>query len=113
MIPGPWGMAAAVPEIITIVRNQMAMVADIAKAHSKTATNELVLDILFSASGNVATGLVVVHGQKILVKRVGARAIQKIVAMLGGKITQRLAKSMVAKWLSRSRGCGYGYLVEN
>lgn len=26
LIPGPWGMAAAVPEIITIVRNQMAMV---------------------------------------------------------------------------------------
>ena len=26
LIPGLWGMAAAVPEIITIVRNQMAMV---------------------------------------------------------------------------------------
>ena len=24
LIPGPWGMAAAVPEIIAIVRNQMA-----------------------------------------------------------------------------------------
>ena len=99
LIPGPWGMAAAVPEIIAIVRNQMAMVADIAKAHGKTASNELILDILFGASGNVATGLVVVHGQKILVKRAGARVIQKIVAMLGGKITQQLAKSMVAKWL--------------
>ena len=99
LIPGPWGMSAAVPEIIAIVRNQMAMVADIAKAHGKTASNELILDILFGASGNVATGLVVVHGQKILVKRAGARVIQKIVAMLGGKITQQLAKSMVAKWL--------------
>ena len=100
LIPGPWGMAAAVPEIIAIIRNQMTMVADIAKAHGKTASNELILDVLFGASGNVATGLVVVHGQKILVKRAGARVIQKIVAMLGGKITQQLAKSMVAKWLT-------------
>ena len=99
LIPGPYGMAAAVPEIIAIIRNQMTMVADIAKAHGKTASNELILDVLFGASGNVATGLVVVHGQKILVKRAGARVIQKIVAMLGGKISQQLAKSMVAKWL--------------
>ncbi len=26
MIPGPWGMAAAVPEIVLIIKNQMRMI---------------------------------------------------------------------------------------
>ncbi|WP_180999265.1 hypothetical protein [Campylobacter concisus] len=54
LIPGPWGMAAAVPEIIAIIRNQMTMVADIAKAHGMTASNELILDVLFGANSSNA-----------------------------------------------------------
>lgn len=33
LIPGPFGMAAAVPEIVSIIRNQIAMTADIARAY--------------------------------------------------------------------------------
>jgi len=32
LIPGPWGMAAAIPEILAVVRNQLIMVYDISKA---------------------------------------------------------------------------------
>ncbi len=35
----------------------------------------------------------------MFVKRVGAQALQKIIVILGGKITQQAAKSMAAKWL--------------
>ena len=34
-----------------------------------------------------------------MMKRVGQRAIQTIISILGGKITQQLAKSMAAKWI--------------
>jgi uncharacterized membrane protein YebE (DUF533 family) len=101
LIPGPFGMAAAIPEIIAVTRNQMAMIHDIGAAHNqnKEIKNELILGVMLSASGSAATSLMVVHGQKIMVKRVGARALQQVIKVLGGKITQQAAKSMAAKWL--------------
>src|SRR5512136_1431903 len=35
LIPGPWGMAAAIPEIAVIIRNQIVMVYDIGMAYGK------------------------------------------------------------------------------
>lgn len=99
-IPGPLGMAASVPEIILIIRNQLTMVYDIAKANGhRNITKELMLGVLISAMGNATGNLLIVHGQRIVVKRVGMQAMQKIIVMLGGKITQQAAKSMAAKWI--------------
>lgn len=39
------------------------------------------------------------HGGKYLVRRTSLRVLQRAVAILGGKITQQLLKSMIAKWL--------------
>lgn len=100
LIPGPWGMAAAIPEIVLVSKNQIEMIYDIAKAHGHNEINEgLILDVMLSASGQGATALVVVHGQKIVMKRAGARVVQQMVKALGGKITQQVAKSMAAKWI--------------
>ncbi len=100
MIPGPWGMAASIPEIVAVIKNQMSMIYDIAKAHGHAKVEkELIIAVLFGAVGNATTSLIVVQGQKIMVKRVGARALQNIIKILGGKITQQMAKSMAAKWL--------------
>lgn len=102
IIPGPLGMAAAVPEILLVTKNQIEMIYDIAKAHGhnhEKISRELMLGILFGAVGHGGTALFVVHGQKVMVKRVGARALQKVIAVLGGKITQQAAKSMAAKWI--------------
>ena len=100
LIPGPLGMAATVPEIILIIRNQLTMVYDIAKANGHNEiTKELMLEVLIRAMGNVSGNLLIVHGQRIVVKRVGAQALQKIIVILGGKITQQTAKSMAAKWI--------------
>lgn len=41
----------------------------------------------------------VVRGQKVLMKRAGLRVIQKIVKILGGEITQKILKSLAAKWI--------------
>ena len=35
LIPGPWGMAAAVPEVVLVIRNQLAMIYDIGMAYGK------------------------------------------------------------------------------
>lgn len=100
LIPGPLGMAATVPEIILIIRNQLTMVYDIAKANGHTEiTRELMLGVFISAMGNATGNLLIIQGQRIVVKRVGMQAMQKIIAILGGKITQQAAKSMAAKWI--------------
>ncbi|MBC7812866.1 MAG: TerB family tellurite resistance protein [Burkholderiales bacterium] len=101
LIPGPWGMAAAVPEIAIIIRNQLAMIYDIGVAHgqSEVLNKELLAGIFLSALGTSVGGLLTIHSGKFLVRRTSLRVFQRIVAILGGKVTQQVLKSMVSKWL--------------
>lgn len=101
LIPGPWGMLAAVPEIVTVVRNQTKMIFDICVAlgQHRHISRELLVGILLSSMGSGTGSLIAVQGGKLLVKRASLRVMQKIIAMLGGKVTQQLLKSMVGKWL--------------
>lgn len=102
MIPGPWGMAAAVPEIVLIIKNQMRMIYDIGMAQGKSTkdmTPELILGVFVSSTGSAAVGVLSMQGSKILVKRSSLRVIQKVIAILGGRVTQQVAKSAVAKWI--------------
>ena len=101
LIPGPWGMLAAVPEIITVIRNQAKMISDICIAcgQHRHLRAELVVGILISTMGSGGGSLIAVQGGKLLVRRASLRVMQKVIAMLGGKVTQQLLKSMVGKWL--------------
>lgn len=102
LIPGPWGMLAAVPEIAILIHNQLSMIYDIGVANgkSKVLNRELLAGVFLSAMGVGAGGLLVMHGGKVLVRRVALRVFQKIIIMLGSKtITQKLIKSMISKWL--------------
>lgn len=101
LIPGPWGMAAAVPEIAIIIRNQLAMIYDIGMAYGKSEVlnKELLAGIFLSAMGTSVSGLLTIHAGKVLVKRTSLRVFQQIVAILGGQVTQRVLKSMVSTWL--------------
>lgn len=101
LVPGPWGMVAVVPEIASVVRNQISMVYDIGVANGKEAmiTKELLAGIVLTAVGSGAAGLLVMHGSKILVKQTSLRVFQKIVSLLAGKITQQALKSAISKWL--------------
>ena len=102
LIPGPWGMAAAVPEIILVIQNQLKMVYDIGKAHGhdeKTLDTQLLLEIVLSGTGNAGLTTTTIVGQKLILTRAGARTIQRIIALLGGKVTQKLIKSMASKWI--------------
>ncbi|RZI85144.1 MAG: TerB family tellurite resistance protein [Rubrivivax sp.] len=101
LIPGPWGMLAVVPEIVLVIRNQIDLIYDIAAAHGKKEmmTKELAAMVFISGMGSGAGGLIVSHGSKYLVKRASLQVFQKMITLLGGKITQQALKSAVSKWL--------------
>lgn len=101
LIPGPWGMLAVVPELVVVIRNQIALIYDIAAANGKKdlMTKELAAMVFASAMGTGAGGLIAVHGSKYLVKRASLQVFQKLIQILGGKITQQVLKSTISKWL--------------
>ncbi len=101
LVPGPWGMLAAVPEILAVIRNQTQMIFDLGVAYGqhRYLRSELVVGILLSSMGSGGGSLIAVQGGKLLVRRASLRVMQRVVAMLGGKVTQQLLKSMVGKWL--------------
>jgi hypothetical protein len=101
LIPGPWGMAAAIPEVALLIRNQLAMIYDIGAAHgkSKVLNKELLAGVFLTAMGVGAGGLLVMQGGKVLVRRVALRVFQRVVMLLAGKVTQQLLKSIVSKWV--------------
>ena len=101
LVPGPWGMLAVVPEITIVIRNQLAMIYDVGMAYgqSKVLSKELLAGVLISAMGTSAGTLLVMHGQKVLVKRVALRQFQRIITMLAGNIAQKVLKLAIGKWL--------------
>jgi len=101
LVPGPMGMLTIVPELALVIRNQMSMVYDIGVAYGygKRLNAELLIGVFGYALGSGALGLLTIHGQKVLVKRASLRFMQKVIKLMAGKVTQRVLKSMVSKWL--------------
>ena len=119
LIPGPWGMAAVIPELTLVIRNQIQRVYDSGVANGKQAqlTKELLMGIFLTAMGSSAGSLLTIHGGKILVRRASLQVIQKIIAMLGGRVTQQVIKSTVSKWLpfvgAAAMATWTGYMTKN
>ena len=101
LIPGPWAMLAAVPELIAVIRNQIQMIYVLGVAHGKEAnlSSELLLGIFSTVIGEKTIGLVTVKGSQLLLKKASIQVLQKIIFWLGGSISQKLLKRFVAKWL--------------
>lgn len=101
LVPGPWGMIAAVPEVAMVIRNQLRLIYDIGVAygHSKVLTKELLAGVFASSLGLGGIGLLTMHGGKVLVRRASLRVFQKVVVLLGGKVTQQMLRSQISKWL--------------
>lgn len=101
LVPGPFGMLAVIPELGLVIRNQLAMIYDIGIAYGKedVLNKELLAGIFLTAMGTSAASLLLMHGSKVLVKRVTLRVFQKVVVLLAGRITQQALKSAISKWL--------------
>ncbi len=100
-IPGPIGMATVVPEMITVLNNQIKMIYDIGKAYNqeKVMTKELIIGIMVDSIGRGAGALLTVQAGKVMSKRVGARALQKIIAVLGLRVGQKVLSAMATRWI--------------
>lgn len=101
LVPGPFGMLAVIPELGVVIRNQLAMIYDIGMVYGKedVLNKELLAGIFLTAMGVSAASLLLMHGSKVLVKRVTLRVFQKVVVLLAGRITQQALKSAISKWL--------------
>jgi len=101
LVPGPYGLLAVVPEIYLVTKNQMNLIRDLGIVYGhKGKLNRELLMYLFATSMGIGTiGLVAIHGGKTLVKRASLRVMQKIVVVMGGKITQKALASQIATWL--------------
>ena len=101
LVPGPWGMAAAVPEIILVLRNQIKMVYEIgvANGQEKVLKPEVLMYIVSSALGHAGAAFAAIQGSKLVVKRASLQVVQQFIKKLGGTITQKLLKSMASKWI--------------
>lgn len=71
-------------------------------------TKELIVGIFLTALGESAISVIVIKGSKVLVRRASLRVFQKIVALLGGRITQQALKASISKW---APGIGAGAMA--
>ncbi len=101
LVPGPLGMAAAIPEIMLIVRNQVRMIYDIgiAKGRKDVINKELLAGIYAEAFESENIDLLSERDDKVFIKRASGNIFQEIIAFMAGRITQQLMKSMISKWV--------------
>jgi uncharacterized protein (DUF697 family) len=93
-------MLAVVPEIVAVTRNQLNLIYDIGVASGKEdiMNRELLIAVFASAFGMSLGGLGLMQGSKLIIKRSSLRVMQKIIGILGGKITQQALKASIGKW---------------
>ena len=101
LIPGPLGMLAALPELTLILRHQIQMIYDLGVAHGKESqmTPTVLLGVFASSLGEGAVGLASVEGRNLLIKRASLRVMQGMLQWIATKVSQRLIKHLLAKWV--------------
>ena len=94
LIPGPLGIAAAVPEVGLILRNQLAMIYDVGVFYGQdedSLTPELLASVLASTLGTVGLSALTIHSGNVL--------HQRVVAIVAAKASQRIVSQAAFKWL--------------
>jgi uncharacterized protein (DUF697 family) len=113
--PGPIGLATILPDLIAVWHIQRGLVADLAAIYGKTATlkPEAMVYCLFKhGAASLLRDLVVRSGQRYLVRRASARAMQSLLQKLGLQVTQRLigkGLSRLAPIVGALMAAGYAY----
>jgi hypothetical protein len=108
---GPLGWMTLLPELRSVWKIQVQLVADIAALYGKKSglTQEQVLYCLFRHSALQAFhDLVVRVGDRFLVRKASAQLVQHIVRRLALRLTQRIVGKGLARWLPVAGAVGVG-----
>ena len=109
--PGAFGWLTLIPELVAIWRIQAQMVADIAGVHGKSAElgREQMLFCLFRhATAQALRDVAVQVGGRVLIQDVPARALERIARSIGMRLSQRLVRRGIARWLPLIGAAGVG-----
>lgn len=109
--PGPLAVLTIIPDLVGIWKLQAQMIADIAGTFGKefTLTREQMLYCLFRhAAAQLVRDLVARVGERVVVRTLPLKAIQRLVEKIGIKVTQRMAASAAARWLPVIGAMGVG-----
>jgi hypothetical protein len=113
--PGPVGWLTIIPDLTMVWRIQSQMVADIAGAFGKDAFlgHEQMLYCLFRhAAAQSVRGIAVRAGERILIKRAPAVALETVVRKIGLPVAKRIAGRGISRWLpvvGAAGVAGYAY----
>lgn len=113
--PGPLGVLTIIPDLLSVWKIQAKMVVDIAGCYGKVAflSQESMLYCLFRHTAlHAVRDLVVRVGERVLIQRGTLRAIQKVMQLIGVKVTQRLVGKTITRWLGPLAAlgvAGYAY----
>jgi len=109
--PGPVGFATIVPDLLAIWQIQKQMVADVAAIYGKTGllTREMMVFCLFKhGSAMFLRDMVVRVGERLVVRRVAVRVLQRVLKRIGVAVTQQLIAKTLARWVPLLGALGVG-----
>jgi hypothetical protein len=113
--PGPVGWLTIIPDLTMVWKIQSQMVADIAGAFGKEAflAQEQMLYCLFRhAAAHSVRGVAVRAGERILIRRAPAVALETALRKIGVPVARRIAGRGILRWLpvvGAAGVAGYAY----
>ena len=113
--PGPAGWLTIIPDLTMVWKIQSQMVADIAGAFGKESflAQEQMLYCLFRhAAAHSVRGIAVRAGERILIRRAPAVAVETTLRKVGVPIARRIAGRGISRWLpviGAAGVAGYAY----
>ncbi len=101
-VPGPFGLATILPEIVAVTKVQPNLVYKIAKYYQnlETINQSIVLLIFANALGlTVGNQLVRRVGMRLIIKALSAPVIERIARLIGLRIAAGITKRIAGRWL--------------
>lgn len=99
---GPLGVAAILPDLISVWRIQAKMVADIAGVYGQSAhlSQEHMVYCLFRhAAAQVVRDLAARVGRRVVIRKATIKAIQAMAQQLGIRVSKQVIAKSAARWL--------------
>lgn len=100
--PGPLGLLTVIPDLLKVWHIQRQMVADIAACFGKSAqlNRQTMIFCLFRhGAAMLARDILARVGERIVVKRISLRTIQKMLQRISIQVTQKAVAKTLGRWV--------------